>query len=213
MLEWIESAISRLVEMTHLHGYYLLLVTVPLTILQGIITVFPFATLLLLHVTTFGIVQGLLISWAAGTLASVVCFVLSRTVIEAWIYKKFEDRLAKYGKWQRHMDNYGVWVVILLRSIPFVPNNIISIMAAISRIRFQAYLWSTAVGTFSQIWLFGLLGTTVIFPNLDIRKGWIAYIGFCTILFLFFLLRLKKDRRKVRPLPFQSEQECDIIGK
>ncbi|GGG23428.1 TVP38/TMEM64 family protein [Paenibacillus abyssi] len=207
MQEWIETAIEGLVEMTQLSGHYLLLLTVPLTIIQGIITIFPFATLLLLHVSSLGLMQGLFISWVLGTIASIVCFMLGRSFIQAWIIKRFGTRLAKYEKWQRHMDHYGVWVVILLRSVPFVPSNVTSIMAAISPLSFNAYLWSTAVGTFSQIWMFGLLGSTVIFPNIDLRTLWVAYIGFCAVLFAMFLLRLLKEQRSIIKLGGSKSEE------
>ncbi|MBD2848222.1 TVP38/TMEM64 family protein [Paenibacillus sp. IB182496] len=196
MQEWIDQAIERLVASAGLDGYMLLLLTTPLSIVQGIVTFFPFATLMLLHVATFGVVEGLLVSWLLGTLASIVCFWLSRSLLQPWFMHRFGERLAKYDKWQRHMDHYGVWVVILLRSIPIVPSNIISIMAAISPLHWRAYLWSTTIGTFSQVWLFALLGSSLLDPDSDTFMIWAAYAGFCFLLLVLFLVRRARSQVK-----------------
>ncbi|WP_020618668.1 TVP38/TMEM64 family protein [Paenibacillus daejeonensis] len=194
--EWIETSIEQLIKLTGLHGYSLLLVTFPLALIQGIITIFPFATLLLLHVTSFGWFEGMMISWAAGTMASVACFYLSRTLLSNWIDRRFGERLLKYRKWQTRMNNYGVWVVILLRSLPFVPSNIVSIMAAVSPLKPLAYIWSTTVGMFSQVWLFMLLTAEVIFPEKEIRPMWMGYITFCGVLVLILIVVLLLDRQR-----------------
>lgn len=76
--EWIETLVLNFVEWTELTGHLLLIVTIPLGIVQGVFSIFPFATLFFLHVSTFGMKQGFLLSWLIGSLASLVSFVLSR---------------------------------------------------------------------------------------------------------------------------------------
>lgn len=196
MQEWIDALIERLISMTGLNGYSLLVVTFPMALIQGTVTIFPFATLLLLHISAFGWFEGMMVSWAAGTLASIACFYLSRTMLSGWIDRRFGERLLKYHSWQRRMNHYGVWVVILLRSLPFVPGNIVSIMASISPLRPLAYIWSTTVGMFSQVWLFMLLTAEVIFPEREIKPMWLAYFTFCGVLVLILIVVLLLDRQQ-----------------
>lgn len=75
---WVEETIRTLLNGLQLSGYSILLLTVPLSILQGIFSFFPFASLFVLHVTTFGLLEGMLISWLVGSVAAIVCFILCR---------------------------------------------------------------------------------------------------------------------------------------
>lgn len=193
-MDWITQWIDRLVELTGFNGYSILLLTVPLSIVQGIFSLFPFASLMILHISSFGSAQGIFFSWLLGTVASIIAFVIFRYFFYEWFKRRMEGRLARYGKWQKYMDIHGGWVVILLRSIPIIPNNVISFMAAISPIRPKHYMWSTAIGMFSNIWLLGLIGTTLTVSVKNIAAAWILYMVFCASLLAGFLVRFYRNK-------------------
>ena len=195
LITWIDNLIESLIELTQLNGYNVLLLTIPLAIIQGIITIFPFATLLLLHISTFGLLEGLFISWLIGSLASVVCFIFCRYLFYDWFAKRLGNRLVKYSKWQKYMDDYGIWVIIMLRTIPFAPNNVVSFMAAISPIRMKPYIIATTVGMLSHIWMLGLISSSIIIPDADLVLVWIAYIAFCVAMLAMFLHRVIRNKR------------------
>ncbi|WP_276352398.1 TVP38/TMEM64 family protein [Cohnella caldifontis] len=180
--EWIENAI----ELTGLTGATLLAVTIPLAILQGFFGFFPFSTLIFVHISSLGIGGGLLASWLSGTLAAVVVFYVCKFLFAEWFRRKWGHKLERYEKWQASFDRYGFWAIIFLRTLPVMPNNLISFMSAISPIRTSTYIWSSIVGNLSHIWLFGIISSSILFPDMDIRMLVGSYVAFCVVLLAIF---------------------------
>lgn len=108
MQEWFNSFIEWLIDYTQFQGALILLITIPLTIIQGIVTLFPFLSLVIIHVATFGLMGGLFISWLAGTIASIICFVLCRFFFYDWFHNRLKSKVKKYDKWQKRMNDYAV---------------------------------------------------------------------------------------------------------
>lgn len=55
MNEWIKQITDWFLETTGLTGYSILLLTIPLAVLQGLFGFFPFATIVMLHISLLGI--------------------------------------------------------------------------------------------------------------------------------------------------------------
>ncbi|MGO4886827.1 TVP38/TMEM64 family protein [Anaerobacillus sp. MEB173] len=179
-------------------GYSMLWITIPLAILQGVVTAFPFILILIIHISLFGLVQGIFFSWIGSLIGALVCFVLSRYFFDEVTHKLWDERKKNHQKWRPFIDLYGVWAIILLRSIPVIPSNVISIMAALSPIGIKAYFWSTVVGNKSMIWLLTLISSPVTFPGRDISIYLISYFIFCFVLvfILFHQHRMSKRKKK-----------------
>lgn len=189
MNEWIESITGWLLDATQLSGFGILAITLPLALIQGTFGVFPFATIVMLHISTLGVAQGLLASWFTGSVAGMIVYWLCKTTFTEWISKKWMYKLERYEKWQRSLERYGVWAVIFLRTIPIMPNNLISFMAAISKLKIASYTWSNAAGNLSSIWLFGILSASIVFPDMDLRKLIFSYVLFLALLLSMFVIR------------------------
>lgn len=127
-----------------------------------------------------------------------IVYLLCRYLFTDWFNRKWMSRLRKYEKWQKGLDRYGVWAVIFLRTVPIMPNNLISFMAAISNLRLWSYTWSNVVGNLSSIWLFGILSAPLVFPGADLRQLILAYAVFLLALCAAFYLRNRKMAKKDR---------------
>ncbi|WP_410769082.1 TVP38/TMEM64 family protein [Fontibacillus sp. BL9] len=198
MNDWIEQITGWLLEVTQIDGFWILLITLPLALLQGIVGVFPFATLVMLHISVLGVANGLLASWIAGSVAGMAVYLISKFMFSDWFNRKWLSKLQKYERWQKSLDRYGVWAVIFLRTIPIMPNNLISFMSAVSNLKTVSYTWSNIVGNLSSIWLFGILSASIVFPGMDLRLLILSYAGFLLVLLGIFFIRqrmmTKKDR-------------------
>ncbi|RCX17004.1 putative membrane protein YdjX (TVP38/TMEM64 family) [Fontibacillus phaseoli] len=198
MNDWIEQITGWLLEVTQIKGFWILLITIPLALLQGIVGVFPFATLVMLHISVLGVANGLLASWIAGSVAGMAVYLISKFMFFDWFNRKWLSKLEKYERWQKSLDRYGVWAVIFLRTIPIMPNNLISFMSAVSNLRTVPYTWSNIIGNLSSIWLFGILSASIVFPGMDLRLLILSYVGFLLVLLGAFFIRqrmmAKKDR-------------------
>lgn len=198
MVDFLDRAIDGLLNSLQLNGYSILLVTLPLAIIQAFIGVYPFAALVMLHISALGMVSGLLVSWAVGIAATVVVYLVFAYFFSDWFHNRWLNRLSKYQKIQKHLDHYGVWTLIILRTIPVMPNNLVSFMASLSKIRFSGYVWSSVWGMLSHIWLLGILSSAVMMPDMNVGLIIWTYVGFWLIFAAFFATKqyifMKRNR-------------------
>lgn len=199
MTETINTWIDWLLQTLGLSGPSILFVTIPLGLLQSLLGFFPFVILIVLHVSVFNVIGGMVISWLVCNLGGILMYFLCRRYLYNWFDRKWRTKLKRYDKWQRYMDRYGIWTLVLLRTIPIIPNNIINFMAAVSPIKASSFIWGTILGNLSYIWLFGTIGSTLIVP----REEWNGYLTwyavFMVILIGIFVRRhwdhLQEDKR------------------
>jgi uncharacterized membrane protein YdjX (TVP38/TMEM64 family) len=195
--KWIEALFAS----ASLTGFYALIITFPLALVQGILGIFPFTILLLLNISAMGLVNGLLMSWISSIIVSNIVFYCCRSFFSDWFIRKINKKEGRYEKWQKYFELYGVWTLILLRTLPIVPNNVISLMASVSSIKSSAYFISTVVGNLSQIWLYGIISSSILMPNQDSTLLIGFYIAFCILLIIVFFIsqflqRNKRDNTK-----------------
>ncbi|WP_379134609.1 TVP38/TMEM64 family protein [Paenibacillus sp. sgz500958] len=177
--EWIDWLLLTL----GLSGPSILFVTLPLALLQSLLGFFPFAILIVLHVSVFHVIGGMVISWLACNVGGVLVYFLFRRYLYNWFDRKWRSRLKRYDKWQRYLNRYGIWTLVLLRTVPIVPNNIINFMAAVSPIPTRSFIWGTVLGNLSYIWLFGTLSSTLIVP----REEWGVYLTWYGVFFVILV--------------------------
>ena len=129
-------------------------------------------------------------------------FSISRSTFADWFERRWLGKLQKYQKWQHSMQLYGGWAMVFLRTIPIMPNNLISFSAAIIKMKPRDYLWSNIVGNLSHIWLFGILSAAVLFPGTDVRILIVGYAVFLLVLLAVFIYRYfthYRHQRKAEP--------------
>ncbi|MDN4070505.1 VTT domain-containing protein [Paenibacillus vini] len=198
MNEWIEQFTGWLLEVTQIEGFWILLITIPLALIQGIIGIFPFATIVMVNISVLGVMNGLLASWIAGSVAGMAVYMICKFLFSDWFNRRWLSKLQKYERWQKSLNRYGVWAVIFLRTVPIMPNNLISFMSAVSSLKTISYTWSNMIGNLSSIWLFGILSASIVFPNMDLRLLILSYAIFLLALLAAFFVRqrfmMKKDR-------------------
>lgn len=186
-IDWLLSAIQ-------LDGFQIILLTLPLAIIQNFLGCFPFATLIMLHVSALGIVNGLIISWLVSIVASLVVFYCCRYWFADWFDRKMSRYETKYVKWKKYFQVYGIWAIILMRTLPIMPNNVIAFLSSISSIRSTPYLISSLIGNLSHIWLFGIISSSIVFPGTDIRVLLGAYIVFFALMIVAFFIHMRKNK-------------------
>jgi len=194
--EAINGWIDQLIEATQLDGYHLLILTIPLALIQGLLGLFPFTTIIMLNISALGIVNGMIVSWLAGTLAAVAVYFFCKSILADWFNRKMQAKLKRYEKWTKYVQDYGLWALIFLRTLPVMPNNVVSFLSAISTIKPGAYLISSIVGNLSHIWLFGIITSSILMPDANVWLLIGSYAVFCVLLLgVFFSVKRAKWRR------------------
>ncbi|MGD9678449.1 MAG: TVP38/TMEM64 family protein [Vulcanibacillus sp.] len=182
----ITEKITVFIDIRQEYGYSLLLFTIPLSILQGVLTFFPIITIITFHILIFGLTEGMLFSFIGSFLGSILCFILGRYLFQDWSNKLWQKRKAKYQKWETYFKQYGMWTIILLRTVPLMPSNMISLMAALSPINFRSYLWSSIYGNISMVWLFSIFSLSLTLDEASpITIGYITYLIVLLVIFLY----------------------------
>ncbi|WP_235441540.1 TVP38/TMEM64 family protein [Paenibacillus sp. IHB B 3415] len=198
--ETINAWIDWLLQSLGLSGPSILFATVPLAVLQSLFGFFPLAILIVLHVSVFNVIGGMIVSWLACNIGAVLVYFLFRRYLFEWFDRKWGYKLKRYDKWQMYLDRYGIWTLVLLRTIPIVPSNIINLMSAVSPIKPAAFIWGTVLGNLSYIWLFGTISSSLIVPREEWNGFLTWYAVFIVILIAIFVRRhwghLQEDKRK-----------------
>jgi len=188
----INDGIEWLLQVTQLDGFNILLVTFPLAIVQGFLGLFPFSTLIVLHISALGIAAGMFVSWLVSIVVSLIVYYCCRYWFSGWFDRKLQKYENKYEKWKHFFQLYGVWAIILMRTLPIMPNNVIAFLASVSAIKPIPYLVSSIVGNLSHIWLFGIISSSILLPEADIRLLIGAYAVFFLMLSILFALSLRR---------------------
>lgn len=191
--DWItqlrEEDVTDFTEIVGDLGYGVLWITIPLMMIQNIITIFPILLLIMLHFISFGMIQGFLFSFIGTTLGTILCFWLARSISEKWINHFWQKQEKKLSYILNLISSYGVLMIVLLRSIPIMPSNLISIAAAVSPMRIKPYLLSTVIGNISMIWLLSLLSSFLWIEGNLYVSYLIGYLLFSVITIGFYVIR------------------------
>jgi len=59
----------------------------------------------------------------------------------------------------------------------------------------SSYIWSSIIGNLSHIWLFGILSSSLLFPDMNFGLLIGSYLVFCLALLIAFAFSLRRGRR------------------
>ncbi|MNW59267.1 SNARE associated Golgi protein [compost metagenome] len=131
----------------------------------------------------------MLVSWLACNIGAMLTYFLFRRFLFDWYDRKWRSKLKRYDKWQRYLDRYGIWTLVLLRTVPIMPSNIINFMSAVSPMKVPAFIWGTVLGNLSYIWLFGTIGSTLIVSREE-WNGFLLWYGVFVVILIGIFIRL-----------------------
>lgn len=132
------------------------LASVAAMVLQALVAPVPVFLVVFANGLTFGVLWGWLLSLAGLTLASAVCFWISRALgrvpVEALAGKA---GLASADRW---FARRGVWAVLLARLVPGMAFDAVSFAAGLTRMGFGRFLAATVLGSAPSTFLYAYLG-------------------------------------------------------
>jgi uncharacterized membrane protein YdjX (TVP38/TMEM64 family) len=153
-------------------------------------------TIVIIHILSYGLWPGLFFSWLAAHLGSILCFLLARHFLQDWSQKMWNKHQEKYKRAFDYVDRYGFWGLILLRSIFFMPSNIISILGALSPISFKHYFWSSLIGNIPMVILLAVLSSPFVINDSDRFPLLIVLIVTIMSLVAIFIYQQRTHRLK-----------------
>lgn len=121
------------------------LISVLVNIVISIVGVIPSAFLTAINVTVFGFWGGFSVSLIGEIAGSLVAFWLYRKG-----FRKFVDNRSKHTpRMKKLLDaspREAIWLVIGLRLMPFIPSGLVTLYAAVSKMRFGSFAVASSIG-------------------------------------------------------------------
>ncbi|WP_416150649.1 TVP38/TMEM64 family protein [Salipaludibacillus sp. HK11] len=177
-------------------GYGILFITIPLMMIQNVVTLFPILILIMIHFISFGMLGGFVFSLIGTCLGAMVCFWLTKSASEKFVQKYWNKNEEKLSYIFNLISSYGVFMIVFLRSIPVMPSNLISIAAGLSPINQRTYLWSTVLGNISMVWLLSLLSAPLWMRDNQYIPYLVGYLLFATAVAIFYFSRFYRKKVK-----------------
>lgn len=149
--------ISGCIEYVRSFGAYAWLVSFIIITFINISAVLPNIFMLAATGIIFGVVEGTIISWAAESLGVIISFALMRYFFRDYAHQVIVHSNA-LKKVEDFSGNNGFKIMLVARSIPFVPSGIITALGAVSGIKLKDYVGATLIGKLPSAWIEVTLG-------------------------------------------------------
>jgi uncharacterized membrane protein YdjX (TVP38/TMEM64 family) len=167
------------------------LISVLVNIVISIVGVIPSAFLTAINVTVFGFWSGFSVSLIGEIAGSLVAFWLYRKG-----FRKFVNNRSKHTpRMKKLLDaspREGIWLVIGLRLMPFVPSGLVTLYAAVSKMRFGSFAVASSIGKVPALLL--EVSTTYAVVNwIDI--GQIIVFGLAVGILCMFWIKIKQPKK------------------
>ena len=152
---------------------------------------FPVAVLALAGGLLFGLWWGSVYTFIGAVLNCALMFLLARYVGRSQVQRLVEQKLSP--QWQRRLQiadgKEGFLLLIILRLIPAVPNNLLTYTSGLTGISFSSYLLASAIGIIPGTFAFINIGDKTL--EAGSPSFWIA-IGLLVLLLVVTGLLGKK---------------------
>ena len=138
----------------------------------------------------FGLFWGVIISWLAETVGVILSFYVMRT-----LFRGMAMNLINKSKTLSKLDSYESWQAIAAaRAIPYMPNGLITAIAALSSMKFKDYAFGCLLGKLPSTALEVVLGHDVV--NLEEHSMRLTIIIILvTVIYGFIWWKTKKQRK------------------
>ncbi len=140
-------------------GIFAPLISALLMIFQSVVAPLPAFIITIANGALFGFWLGLLLSWGSAMLGAALCFLIARffgskhvaKIVTQPVVDKTDDFIKKYG-------NYAI---LIARLLPFVPFDVVSYVAGLTRMQFIGFWIATGIGQLPATAVYTYLGNRI----------------------------------------------------
>lgn len=177
--------------------YFLLLLTFSLMLIQNLFTLIPIVGIIVINIALFGLVCGYIWSLATSLIGALVAFVVFRYWFQSLLINKVKK------SYLEKLEQNGVFFVLLLRLIPFVPSSLINITGGVSSIRLMPFLTATFIGNTLYLLLLSFVANGLLSADIEGYMLVALLVAILPSIYLYRYLKKKSglgenEKRKVR---------------
>ncbi len=149
------------IEYIRSFGPYALLVSFGIVVFINSVAVLPNIFILAANGIIFGIIEGTLISWAAESVGVIISFGFMR-----FFFRDYAHNVIVRSNALQKLDDFsgknGFQIMLIARSIPFIPSGLITALGALSGIGWRDYILATLIGKLPSAWIEVTLGHDIV---------------------------------------------------
>lgn len=103
----------------------------------------------------FGIFVGGTLALIAGSIGSLLAFFTARYFLKDWIQQRFAKNVRFFN---HEIEHYGVYYLVGIHFIMGIPIALINILAGLSHVSWQQFLWTTVIGSLPGMYIHAYIG-------------------------------------------------------
>lgn len=189
----IRGDIHGSIEFIRSYGPYAMVVSFLLIVLINIVAVLPNIFILAANGVIFGVVKGTLLSWLAESIGVIISFILMR-----YLFRNYAHQVISRSNALKKIDEFsgssGLRIMLIARSIPYIPSGLVTALGALSSIRLKDYIIATFAGKLLSAWIEVTLGHDIVFYKDHIPR--LIILILLSGLAYYFFLRFKKNTER-----------------
>jgi len=179
------------IEFIRSYGSYAILISFLIIVFINVVAVLPNILIVTATGVIFGVVEGTLISWIGESVGVIISFVLMR-----YLFRENAQSIIARSQSLKQIDDFsgekGLWIMLVARSIPYVPSGLITALGALSRIGVRDYVIATFLGKLPS----ALIEVTLGHDLLSYRDhiGRLSVLLVLSALAYYFFVHKKKNK-------------------
>ncbi len=169
------------------YGLFAPLISATLMIFQSVIAPLPAFLITIANGALFGFWWGMLLSWSSAMLGAALCFYIARFLGAKHVARIVSQPVV--DKTDQFIQKYGNYAILIARLIPYIPFDVVSYAAGLTRIRFLGFWLATGLGQLPATAVYTYLGNKIsTYTNLML-------LGFGVIISVSIVVWLVKGRK------------------
>ena len=151
-----------------------------LVFIECFIPALPLSVFVALNINAFGFFFGIVLSWSATCLGSIMCYFLF-TVIEKKVISKYLNRktVKKVQNGINKFNKITFVQLVLLITLPFTPSFLVNILSGLVKMSKEKFISAILIGKVFTVVFWGYIGKSLIESLTDVKS--IIYIIFALL--------------------------------
>ncbi|WP_144509520.1 TVP38/TMEM64 family protein [Bacillus sp. FJAT-22090] len=158
MPDWF--SMETLSNLTHDYRALGPIIGILLPFLEAFLPFLPLIVFIVANVNAYGLLFGFLLSWAGSVIGAYTVFLVIRKYGRARVLG-FITRHEKIQKLILWVERNGFGPLFLLICFPFTPSALVNIVAGLSNMKKNTYLWTVTLGKLIMIFIVSFIGSDI----------------------------------------------------
>lgn len=162
-------------------------ISVLVSVVVAVLGIVPSVFVTAANILFFGIIQGMLLSFAGEAIGAIVAFLLYRKGLKK-VSEKHINKYSKLGSLIQSQGKDAFLLILSLRLLPFIPSGFVTFAAAIGRVSVGTFTVASTIGKMPAL-LIEAYSVYYVF-QIDLQQKLVfTMVSLCIFLFVIYKKR------------------------